>query len=590
MPEAGKPKEFSGPSYTVQTDDSRDALLTDFGKTTLKDRYILPGESFQDVFARVSVAYSDDQPHAQRMYDYMSKLWFMPSTPILSNGGSGRGLPISCFLNDVPDTMEGISDTWNENIWLARNGGGIGTNWSGVRSIGEKVGIAGQTSGIIPFIRVMDSLTLAISQGSLRRGSAAVYLDVNHPEIEEFLGIRKKGGDENRKALNIHHGVNITDVFMEAVKADGEYDLISPKDGSVRKTLKARPIWQKILETRLQTGEPYLLFIDTAKRGMSEYQKELGLTTKQSNLCAEINLHTGIDHLGKERTAVCCLSSVNAETYFEWQNNPLFIEDVYRFLDNVMTDFINRAPDEMHRARYAAMRERSVGLGLMGFHSFLQSQGVAFEGVMAKSWNMRIFTKLRKEADAASYKLAVERGPNPDAAERGVMERFAHKLAVAPTASISIIAGGTSAGIEPIPANIYTAKTLSGTFAVKNKYLEALLEEKGLNTKVIWDQILEDEGSVLNVEGLTDEEKAVFKTAFELDQRWIIEFAGDRAPKLDQGQSVNLFVPAKVDKEELHYLHAHAWKIGVKSLYYLRSKSMQRASFAGTDKECLSCQ
>lgn len=590
MPEAGKPKEFSGPSYTVQTDDSRDALLTDFGKTTLKDRYILPGESFQDVFARVSVAYSDDQPHAQRMYDYMSKLWFMPSTPILSNGGSGRGLPISCFLNDVPDTMEGISDTWNENIWLARNGGGIGTNWSGVRSIGEKVGIAGQTSGIIPFIRVMDSLTLAISQGSLRRGSAAVYLDVNHPEIEEFLGIRKKGGDENRKALNIHHGVNITDEFMFAVREDGEYDLISPKDGSVRKTLKARPIWQKILETRLQTGEPYLLFIDTAKRGMSEYQKELGLTTKQSNLCAEINLHTGIDHLGNERTAVCCLSSVNAETYFEWQNDPRFIEDVYRFLDNVMTDFINRAPDEMHRARYAAMRERSVGLGLMGFHSFLQSQGVVFEGVMAKSWNMRIFTKLRKEADAASYKLAVERGPNPDAAERGVMERFAHKLAVAPTASISIIAGGTSAGIEPIPANIYTAKTLSGTFAVKNKYLEALLEEKGLNNKVIWDQILEDEGSVLNVEGLTDEEKAVFKTAFELDQRWIIEFAGDRAPKLDQGQSVNLFVPAKVDKEELHYLHAHAWKIGVKSLYYLRSKSTQRASFAGTDKECLSCQ
>jgi len=590
MPEAGKPLEFSGPSYKIQTDDSRDALLTDFGKTTLKDRYTLPGESYQDVFARVAVAYSDDQPHAQRVYDYMSKLWFMPSTPILSNGGSGRGLPISCFLNDVPDSMEGITDTWNENIWMARNGGGIGTNWSGVRSIGEAVGQSGKTTGIIPFIHVMDSLTLAISQGSLRRGSAAVYLDIHHPEIEEFLGIRKKGGDENRKALNIHHGVNVTDKFMEAVRDNTTYDLISPKDGSVRKTLAARPIWQKILETRLQTGEPYLLFIDTANRGLAQHQQDLGLTTKQSNLCAEINLHTGRDHLGNDRTAVCCLSSLNAETYFEWQNDPLFIEDVFRFLDNVMSDFIKRAPDEMSKARYAAERERSVGLGLMGFHSFLQSQGVAFEGVMAKSWNMRIFTKLRKEADAASRKLAEERGANPDAAERNVMERFSHKLAVAPTASISIIAGGTSAGIEPIPANIYTHKTLSGTFAVKNKYLENLLEEKGLNDQATWDHILENEGSVQDLEGLTEEEKAIFRTAFEIDQRWIVEFAGDRAPKLCQGQSVNLFVPAKVDKEELHYLHAHAWKIGVKSLYYLRSKSMQRASFAGTDKECLSCQ
>lgn len=515
----------------------------------------------------------------------------MPSTPILSNGGSGRGLPISCFLNSVGDSLESIQATWNENTWMARNGGGIGTYWGGVRSIGEKVGEIGKTSGVIPFIKVMDTLTLAISQGSLRRGSAAVYLDIDHPEIIEFLEIRKKGGDANRKSLNIHHGIGITDEFMEAVRDNKDYDLKSPKTGEVLGRLNARSVWQKILETRLQTGEPYLLFTDTAQRGLAQHQQELGLKTKQSNLCAEINLVTGKDHLGVERTAVCCLSSVNAETYFEWQGQSAeFIEDILRFLDNVLTDFINRAPDEMEKARYAAMRERSVGLGLMGFHSFLQANNIPFEGVMAKSWNNRIFKKLRADADAASYKLAVERGANPDAAERGIMERFSHKIAVAPTASISIIAGGTSAGIEPIPANIYTAKTLSGSVAVKNKYLEALLESKGLNTNVIWDSILENEGSVSHLEGLDEFEKSIFKTAFELDQRWIIEFAGDRAPSLCQGQSVNIFVPADVDKEELHYLHAHAWKIGVKSLYYLRSKSMQRASFAGTDKECLSCQ
>lgn len=590
MTEVGKPKEFSGPSYKIQTDPSRDSLLTDFGKKTLSDRYTLPGESYQDVFARVAVAYSDDEDHAQRLYDYMSKHWFMPSTPILSNGGTNRGLPISCFLNSVEDSLEGIQATWNENTWLARNGGGIGTYWGNVRSIGEKVGEIGKTSGVIPFIHVMDSLTLAISQGSLRRGSAAVYLDIDHPEIEEFLEIRKPGGDVNRKSLNIHHGVGISDVFMEAVRNDEEYDLKSPKTGEVMKTLSARYIWQKLLETRLQTGEPYILFTDTAQRGLAKHQQELGLRTCQSNLCAEINLVTGRDHLGNDRSAVCCLSSVNAVYYNDWANDPLFIEDVLRFLDNVLEDFIRRAPNEMARARYAAMRERSVGLGLMGFHSFLQQNGIPFEGVMAKSWNMRIFKNLRAKADEASYKLAVERGPNPDAAERGVMERFSHKLSIAPTASISIIAGGTSAGIEPIITNYYTHKTLSGTFAIKNQDLEKLLEEKGLNTDVIWNSILENEGSVQHLEELDEFEKDVFKTAFELDQRWIVEFAGDRAPSICQGQSVNLFLPSEAEKEELHYLHAHGWSLGVKSFYYVRSKSIQRASFAGSDKECLSCQ
>jgi ribonucleoside-diphosphate reductase alpha chain len=568
---------------SIQLDRSRDALLTEFGKKTLEDRYLLKGESYQDMFARVATAFSDDADHAQRVYDYMSKLWFMPATPVLSNGGADRGLPISCFLNAVGDSLDGIQNVWNENVALASNGGGIGTYWGGVRSIGEKVKGAGQTSGIIPFIRVMDSLTLAISQGSLRRGSAAVYLDVHHPEIEEFLEIRKPSGDFNRKSLNLHHGINITDAFMEAVRDGKTFDLVSPKNGEVMKTVDARSLWQKILEIRLQTGEPYLIFSDTVNRQMPQHQKDLGLKVKQSNLCAEIMLHTGRDHLGIDRTAVCCLSSVNAEKFLEWREEPMFVEDLMRFLDNVLEDFIRRAPPAMKAAVYSAVRERSVGLGLMGFHSFLQAQGVAFESAMAKSWNMRLFKHLRREADKASRVLAEEKGPCEDARERGVMERFSHKLAIAPTASISIICGGTSAGIEPIPANIYTHKTLSGSFAVKNPYLEELLEGKGLNTDAVWSSILENEGSVQHLDGLTDDEKSVFKTAFELDQRWLIDLASDRAPEICQAQSLNLFIPGDVDKWDLHMLHWSAWERGVKSLYYLRSKSVQRAAFAGAE-------
>lgn len=568
---------------SIQLDRSRDALLTEFGKKTLEDRYLLKGESYQDMFARVATAFSDDADHAQRVYDYMSKLWFMPATPVLSNGGADRGLPISCFLNAVGDSLDGIQSVWNENVALASNGGGIGTYWGGVRSIGEKVKGAGQTSGIIPFIRVMDSLTLAISQGSLRRGSAAVYLDVHHPEIEEFLEIRKPSGDFNRKSLNLHHGINITDAFMEAVRDGKTFDLVSPKNGEVMKTVDARSLWQKILEIRLQTGEPYLIFSDTVNRQMPQHQKDLGLKVKQSNLCAEIMLHTGRDHLGIDRTAVCCLSSVNAEKFLEWREEPMFVEDLMRFLDNVLEDFIRRAPPAMKAAVYSAVRERSVGLGLMGFHSFLQAQGVAFESAMAKSWNMRLFKHLRREADKASRVLAEEKGPCEDARERGVLERFSHKLAIAPTASISIICGGTSAGIEPIPANIYTHKTLSGSFAVKNPYLEELLEGKGLNTDAVWSSILENEGSVQHLDGLTDDEKSVFKTAFELDQRWLIDLASDRAPEICQAQSLNLFIPGDVDKWDLHMLHWSAWERGVKSLYYLRSKSVQRAAFAGAE-------
>jgi len=588
----------------VEVDRSRDALLTDFGMTTLQDRYLLTGESYQDMFARVATAYADDADHAQRVYDYMSRLWFMPATPVLSNGGAERGLPISCFLNSVGDSLEDIVGTWNQNVWLAANGGGIGTYWGGVRSIGEKVKGQGQTSGIIPFIRVMDSLTLAISQGSLRRGSAAVYLDIHHPEIEEFLEIRKPSGDFNRKSLNLHHGISITDAFMEAVRDGAPFGLRSPKTGEVVREIDARALWQKILEIRLQTGEPYLIFSDTVNRSMPQHQRELGLKVRQSNLCSEIMLHTGPDHLGHDRTAVCCLSSVNAEKFLEWRDEPRFIEDVMRFLDNVLQSFIDSAPDAMEPAVYSARRERSVGLGLMGFHSFLQSQNVPFESALAKSWNMRLFKHLRREADKASRALAQERGPCPDAEERGIMERFSHKLAIAPTASISIICGGTSAGIEPIPANVYTHKTLSGSFAVKNEHLERLLEERGRNTPELWASILEHEGSVQHLDCLSADEKDIFKTAFEIDQRWIVELAADRTPEICQSQSVNIFLPGDVDKWDLHMLHFSAWERGVKSLYYLRSKSVQRAAYAGgealaamefkdgkTDyEECLACQ
>src|SRR4051812_28505641 len=603
-------KAVHAPKFDVKTDSSRDALLTEFGKDTLNDRYLLPGESYQDLFARVAAAYSDDADHAQRVYDYISKLWFMPATPVLSNGGTGRGLPISCYLNSVDDSLQAITEIWNENVWLASKGGGIGTYWGRVRGIGEPVGLNGKTSGIIPFVRVMDSLTLAISQGSLRRGSAACYLDISHPEIEEFLEIRKPSGDFNRKALNLHHGVLVTDEFMTAVREGAEFALRSPKDGSVRGTVDARALFQKLVETRLATGEPYIIFIDAVNKAMPKHHRDLGLKVTTSNLCSEITLPTGRDHLGADRTAVCCLSSLNLETWDEWNADKRFIEDVMRFLDNVLSDYIARAPDEMARAKYSAERERSVGLGVMGFHSFLQARGLPFEGAMAKSWNLKIFKHIRAQVDQASMMLAQERGACPDAMDMGVMERFSCKMAIAPTASISIIAGGTSACIEPIPANIYTHKTLSGSFSIKNPHLEKLLKDKNVVAPAaVWNSVLENGGSVQHLDFLSQEEKDTFKTSFEIDQRWLLELAADRTPFIDQAQSLNLFIPADVDKWDLMMLHFRAWELGIKSLYYLRSKSVQRAGFAGgveadntpelreiqvtstTDyDECLACQ
>ncbi|WP_415295699.1 ribonucleoside-diphosphate reductase subunit alpha [Candidatus Pelagibacter sp. Uisw_113] len=597
----------------IKIDRTRDSKLTDFGRATLKDRYLGNNESYQDLFARVASSYADDNLHAQRIYNYISNLWFMPATPVLSNGGTKRGLPISCFLNEASDSLNGILDLWSENVWLAAKGGGIGSYWGNLRSIGEKIGKVGKTSGIIPFIKVMDSLTMAISQGSLRRGSAACYLPIDHPEIEEFIEMRRPtGGDPNRKALNLHHGILVSDAFMRAVETDEQWALKSPADGTVQQTISARNLWIRLLTARIETGEPYIIYIDTVNRQIPQHHKLAGLTVKTSNLCSEITLPTGIDKNGRDRTAVCCLSSLNLEKYDEWKDDNVMINDVMRFLDNVLTDFIERAPEQFDDAKYSAEKERSVGLGVMGFHSYLQQHSIPLESVMSKVWNKKIFKHIQEHVDQASKDLADERGACPDAADYGFNERFSNKTAIAPTASISIICGGASPGVEPVAANSYTHKTLSGSFNVRNRYLVELLEKHGKNNDDVWSGITTNEGSVSHLDFLTDLEKDVFKTAFELDQKWIIELSGDRTPFISQAQSINLFVPADIHKRELHKIHFDAWKKGLKSLYYCRSKSIQRAENVNDTKatdvtanvykskpqtteqpeyeECLSCQ
>jgi ribonucleoside-diphosphate reductase alpha chain len=596
---------------TIKINRARDSNLTEFGKATLSDRYLGVNESYQDLFARVASYYADNNLHAQRIYNYISNLWFMPATPVLSNGGTKRGLPISCFLNEAGDSLDGILDLWSENVWLAARGGGIGSYWGNLRSIGEKIGRVGKTSGIIPFIKVMDSLTMAISQGSLRRGSAACYLPIDHPEIEEFIEMRRPtGGDPNRKALNLHHGVLVSDAFMRAVEMNEQWALKSPKDNVIQSTVSARNLWIRLLTARIETGEPYIIFIDTVNRQIPQHHKLAGLNVKTSNLCSEITLPTGVDRDGKDRTAVCCLSSLNIEKYDEWKDDKNFIDDIMRFLDNVLTDFIENAPEQFNDATYSAMKERSVGLGVMGLHSFFQQKKIPLESVMSKVWNKKIFEHIQKKVDESSKELAEERGACPDAEEYGISERFSNKTAIAPTASISIICGGTSPGVEPIAANSYTHKTLSGSFNVKNKYLEKILEKYNKNNDEIWSSITTNQGSVIHLDFLSKEEKDVFKTAFEIDQKWIVELGADRTPHISQAQSINLFLPADVHKKELHQIHFQAWKKGLKSLYYCRSKSIQRAenvnSGSSTDvemnvyknkknqeqeyEECLSCQ
>lgn len=575
-------------------DYSRDGLLGELSKTILRERYMLPNEeSPQDAFARAARAFSDNTEHAKRLYNYASKLWFMFSTPVLSNGGTTRGLPISCFLNNVGDSREGICDHYTENAFLTSYGGGIGGYWGKLRPAGSPTSKGSESTGVIPFIKVVDSEMLAFSQGVTRRGSYAAYIDISHPEIEEFLDIRKPTGDINRKSLNLHNAVCISDEFMQLIERatedpnfDDSWPLIDPNSGAVVKTVPAKALWIHILENRLSTGEPYIFFTDTVNNDLPDFQKELGLKVPHSNLCSEITLPTSA-----ERTAVCCLSSVNLEEYDQWKNDANFIPDLIRMLDNVLQYFIDNAPEEMHRARYSATRERSIGLGAMGFHAFLQKKGIAIESVTALALNKEIFAHLRDKADKATRELALERGSCPDAGDLGI--RNAHLLAVAPNASSSLICSGTSPSIEPYRANAYTQKTLSGSFFMKNEYLEELLDEYGMNNKDTWKSITEHDGSIQHLELLTDYEKAIFKTATEIDQAWLVKLAADRQKFICQSQSLNLFFPPNVHKTELHNIHMQAWRDKVKTLYYLRSDTVKKAKVeaqAVDNTDCIACE
>lgn len=575
---------------SIEIINDRDNLLSTVGKETLKDRYLLPNESYQEMFKRVSIAYSDDAEHAQRLYAYMSKHWFMPATPVLANGGTKRGLPISCFLQNVQDSIEDINNNWSETTILSSKGGGIGVYYGNVRGSNERVGIVGKTAGVIPFMKVNDSLALAISQGNLRRGSAAVYLPIWHSDIVEFLDLRKPtSGDANRKALNLHQGVCIDDKFMQAVEKGTSYDLISSATGGVVKTVDARELWIKLLTTRLETGEPYIVWTDRLKEATPQHHKDLDLYPVQSNLCSEITLPTN-----QERTAVCCLSSVNLEYWDKWKDNKLFIADVMRMLDNVLQSFIDNAPKSMSKAVNSAINERSVGLGAMGFHSLLQSKSIPFDSVLAKVFNKKIFSFINSEIEQINGKLAHEKGACPDAEKANVMKRFSYTTAIAPNASISVITGSTSAGIEPYPANVYQHKSLSGTFVVKNKHLDKYIKTHyNESYDRLWKEIISNEGSIQNISVFNENIKEVYKTAYEIDQRYLITHAADRQSYIDQAQSLNIFLPSNIDKKSLHNIHFDAWKLGLKTMYYLRSKSLKRASEAnlviGNIDECLDC-
>jgi len=557
----------------------------------------------QDAFARAATAFADDEEHAQRLYDYASKLWFMFSTPVLSNGGTTRGLPISCFLNYVDDSREGITGHYTENAFLSSVGGGIGGCWNGVRSVGSKTSNGSESTGVIPFLKVVDAEMLAFSQGVTRRGSYAAYLDMSHPEIEEFLDVRKPtGGDINRKSINLHHAVVVPDRFMQLIEGatkqegfDDSWDLIDPHTNQVVKTVSAKTLWVKLIQNRVETGEPYIMFEDTVQNALPSFQKELGLKVHHSNLCSEITLPTD-----KDRTAVCCLSSVNLEEYDQWKDNEMFIPDLVRMLDNVLNYFIENAPDSLHRARFSAWRERSIGLGAMGFHAYLQRHNIPFESAIAKSRNMQMFRRIKDEAVRATKDLAISRGECPDSSGNGV--RNSHLLAIAPNASSSIICGNTSPSIEPYRANAFVQKTKTGSSLLKNEYLENTLDDIGMNTDEVWKSIITNNGSVQHLEFLDDYTKDVFKTAVEIDQRWVVEFAADRQEFICQSQSLNLFFPADVSKQELHALHMMAWKRKVKTLYYLRSEAIKRADKVSDealrqmifdsidDNACLACE
>ena len=567
----------------IQTD--RDDLLTDYAVGMLRDFYMIEGEeSPQHAYARASYAWSTfkgelDEGLAERLYEYVSKKWFMFASPVLSNapeeGKRTRGLPISCFLTYVPDTLHGLIDHSSELRWLSVMGGGVGGHWSDLRTVSD---IA---PGPIPFLHTVDADMIAYRQGKTRKGSYAAYMDVHHPDIIEFLNIRIPTGDVQRKALNIHNAINITDEFMAAVMNDTTFDLRDPKDSSVKDTVNARKLWERILEVRFRTGEPYLNFIDTANRDLPKNLKALGLKIHGSNLCNEIHLPTGPD-----RTAVCCLSSLNLEYYDEWKDTTI-VRDLIRMLDNVLQFFVEHAPDEISRARYSAERERSLGLGAMGFHSLLQKHGVAWESDKAREINDVVFKYINKEAIAETKRLAEERGEYPDGVGTG--RRNAHLLAIAPNASSGVILS-TSPSIEPTKANAYTHRTRAGSFLVKNPYLIKLLEEKGLNKDSIWTSIITQRGSVQHLPFLSEGEKAVFKTAQELDQNWVIEHAGDRQKYICQGQSVNLFFPSGTPKRYVNKVHFNAWRKGLKGLYYLRTEAKSRAETVSDKVERVALQ
>ena len=552
----------------------RNGLFDELGIKRLKESYMREDEeSPQQRFAFVSKSFATDDAHAQRLYDYSSKHWLSYSTPILSFGRSKRGMPISCFLNYIEDTAEGLVDNLSETNWLSMLGGGVGIGF-GIRSADDK------STGVMPHLKIYDASSLAYRQGRTRRGSYAAYLDISHPDIISFLEMRKPTGDPNVRCLNLHHGINITDDFMKLIEncmvdpeANDDWKLVDPKSGEVREVVSAKTLWQMILELRMHTGEPYIHFIDTSNRMMPQWLKEKGLKIHQSNLCSEIILPTN-----EQRTAVCCLSSLNLETYDEWKDETLFLRDVAEMLDNVLQYFIDNAPDTIARAKYSAERERSIGIGALGFHAYLQRNGIAFEGVMAKVANNKIFKHIREGLDDANLQLGKERGEAPDAIGTG--KRFSHVMAIAPNASSSIIMGNTSPSVEPYRANAYRQDTLSGAYLNKNKWLEQLFKSKNIVEEEladIWSSIIANDGSVQHLDILDENEKAIFKTSMEIDQRWVIDLAADRQNYIDQAQSLNLFFRPDVHIKYIHAIHFMAWKKGLKTLYYCRSEKIGKA-------------
>jgi len=581
----------------IKIDRTKDQFLSEQAKKLLTDYYQTKEEvSPQQAYARAAVAYAyDDMELAQRIYNYVSDGWFMFASPVLSNapmpGEKTRALPISCFLTYVPDTLEGLIDHSAELRWLSVKGGGVGGHWSDVRAVSDKA------PGPMPFIHTVDADMTAYRQGMTRKGSYAAYMDISHPDIIEFLNMRIPTGDVNRKNLNLHHAVNISDAFMRAVERDEMWDLVDPNEQDARDSMKARKLWETVLETRYRTGEPYLNFIDTSNRALPQTMKDKGLKINGSNLCNEIHLPTNED-----RTAVCCLSSVNLEKFDEWENTPM-IRDLIRFLDNVLEFFIENAGDEIHRARFSATQERSLGLGAMGWHSYLHKHRIPFESETAVTKNIQIFEHIKSEAVAETVKLATEIGECPDM--KGTGRRNSHLLAIAPNANSSIICG-TSPSIEPSKANAYTHRTRAGSHLVKDKYLEEELVKVGKNDATTWSSIITNGGSVQHLSFLSPEVKGIFKTAIEINQNAIISQGADRQQFLCQGQSLNVFFPAGASKADLHKVHYNAWKLGCKGLYYLRTETSNKAenvstkvvrealkdyeTQAMTQEECAACQ